>query len=663
MACSTCIRWMVWNESDVPQIFYSFSCNDGTTQQSATVQPGNFYSVCGCQESGAYASSDDVYFQNGGSGYINYNGILLYPCEDEPEPSMTLTPFPTRTPNHTPTPTPILCGSGQTTSDKNYYYDCCGNYVINTAAGEIVSFDYTLPHNGITKLNVPVSTVCPTKTPTATPFSTPTATPTPSVTTTITASPTQTPTPTPTPSNAVTYKPKNDCDVFTVFPLGVECLGTDPSSPKSFDGTMYLKITGGTPPYNITWSGGQKTPYLFNLGYGTYTAVVTDYYGDFTAFTSCSLIAPTPTPTTTPTPTITPSTTPVYPNLCMAIQWGNENPEQIQFFPNGLVNSKPSWSDGSTYGIVWNNENNTWYVSGYTQYGGTVASQDTSTVPLSGWYPVGATKQATVTVYTGTCSTISILSAKVTAQAASCSTSCNGVITIIPSGGLGPYQYSIDNGVTFGGNNVINGLCYGTYSVVTKDQNNVTTQNTVTVGTQAQPVVYSVGIQQLTQATNAVYNRNITWRVTVQPPLPAGVTLSFDLGIDIQQIEKQPGDGTASYTLLTKKNTTTLTPTTVGTSTTDPRPYCSPYNQITSDYVNTYPITMVSGDTVSGSCVSSLNITSPENIEGCTTQMQQNIKVYLSNVSLNGCNCCTGIDNKGTATLQHTLNASQITIQ
>ena len=314
MACSTCIRWMVWNESERPQIFYSFSCNDGTTQQSATIQPGNFYSVCGCEESGAYASSDDVYFQNGGTGYINYNGILLFPCEDTPEPSLTLTPFPTRTPNHTPTPTAILCGSGQTTSNKNYYYDCCGNYVVDTAAGQIISFDYTKPNNGITKLNVPVSTVCPTKTPTATPFSTPTATPTPSVTTTITASPTQTPTPTPTPSNAVTYKAKNDCDVFTVFPLGVECLGTDPSSPKSFDGTMYLKITGGTPPYNITWGGGQKTPYLFNLGYGTYTAVVTDYYGDFTAFTSCSLIAPTSTPTATPTPTITPSTTPVYPN-------------------------------------------------------------------------------------------------------------------------------------------------------------------------------------------------------------------------------------------------------------------------------------------------------------------------------------------------------------
>lgn len=663
MACTTCIRWMVWNESELPQIFYSYSCNDGTTQQSAVIQPGNFYSVCGCQESGAYANSDDVYFENGGTGYINYNGILLNPCEDEPAPSMTLTPFPTRTPNHTPTPTPILCGSGQTTSNKNYYYDCCGNYVVGTAAGQIISFDYTMPHNGITKLNVPVSTVCPTRTPTATPFSTPTATPTPSITTTITASPTQTPTPTPTPTNEVFFKAKNDCDVFTVFPLGVECYGTNPSGPKTFDGKLYLTITGGTPPYDITWQGGQKTPYLFNLKGGTYQVTVTDYYGDYTAFTSCSMIAPSPTPTNTMTPSITPSPTPVYPNLCMFIQWGQDTPEQIQFVPSGSVNGKPSWSNGSTYGIVWNPQNSTWYVTGYTQYSGTVASQDASIVPLSGWYPVGATKNANITVYTGTCSTINVMSMKVTAQAASCSTNCDGVITILPSGGLGPYQYSVDNGVTFNGNNVINGLCSGTYSVVAKDQNNATTQQTVVVASAGQPVTYSIGIQQLTQATNATFNRNITWKVVVQPPLPAGVTLSYDLGIDVEQVEKQPGEGNASYTLLTKKNSSALTPTTVGTSSTDPRPFCTPNNEYTSDYVNTYPVTMVSGDTVSGSCVSNLNITSPLNINGCSTQMIQNITVYISNVSINGCNCCSGIYNQGQATLQHTLNASQITVQ
>jgi SprB repeat len=663
MACTTCIRWMVWNESESPQIFYSYSCNDGTTSQSATIQPGNFYSVCGCQESGSYATSQDVYIENGGSGFINFNGILLNPCVDEPEPSITPTPFPTRTPNYTPTPTSIVCGSGYTTSEKCYYYDCCGNYVYGTSSGTTIIFDYTKPHNGVTKLFVPASTTCPTPTPTATPNSTPTATVTPTVTSTVTSSPTNTPTPTPTPTNNVIYVPKNDCDVFTVFPMGVSCYGVNPSTPKSFDGKLYLTITGGTPPYDITWEGGQKTPYLFNLKGGSYQVVVSDFYGDFTAYTSCSLIAPSPTPTNTPTPSITPSATPVYPNLCMFIQWGQDTPEQIQFFPNGSINGKPSWSNGSTYGMVWNPQNSTWYVTGYTQYGGTVASQDASVVPLSGWYPVGATKNANVTVYTGTCSTINVISAKVTAQASSCLSSCDGAITILPSGGIGPYLYSTDNGVTFNGTNVINGLCPGAYSVVVKDQNNAQYQQTVVVASQASPVTYSVGIQQLTQATSATFNRSITWRVVVQPPLPAGVTLSFDLGIDVEQVEKQPGEGSATYTLTTKKNTNILTPTTTGSSSIDPRPFCAPNNQYTTDYVNTYPITMVANDVVSGTCVSNVNITTPVNLNGCMTQMIQDIDVYISNVSINGCNCCSAIYNQGTAVLRHTLNASQITVQ
>ena len=126
MACTTCVRWMVWNNSDVNQTFYSYNCTNPSLVQTHLVGPGQFFSECGCLENGSYATSDDVYIENGGTGFINYEGILLYPCEDTPEPSVTLTPFPTRTPNHTPTPTSIVCGSGYTTG-RYYYYDFCGN--------------------------------------------------------------------------------------------------------------------------------------------------------------------------------------------------------------------------------------------------------------------------------------------------------------------------------------------------------------------------------------------------------------------------------------------------------------------------------------------------------------------------------------------------------
>ena len=54
MACSTCIRWMVWNESDSSQTFYYYDCNDGTTLLHSLIGPGDFYSVCGCEGSGAH---------------------------------------------------------------------------------------------------------------------------------------------------------------------------------------------------------------------------------------------------------------------------------------------------------------------------------------------------------------------------------------------------------------------------------------------------------------------------------------------------------------------------------------------------------------------------------------------------------------------------------
>ena len=104
MPCATCVRRMVWNNSDVNQNYYTYNCTT-LELESHVVGGGQFQSVCGCLENGAYSDSEDVYIENGGTGYINFEGILLYPCEETPEPSFTPSPFPTRTPNHTPTPT------------------------------------------------------------------------------------------------------------------------------------------------------------------------------------------------------------------------------------------------------------------------------------------------------------------------------------------------------------------------------------------------------------------------------------------------------------------------------------------------------------------------------------------------------------------------------
>jgi len=107
----------------------------------------------------------------------------------------------------------------------------------------------------------------------------------------------------------------NECNVKTIFPMGVTCVVTNPSSLYDSDGSAQLVITGGTPPYTIQWDNGNGTQIITNLSVGTYGATITDYYGDFSARTACVLVG---TTTTTSTSTTTTTTLPTY-NFCMVI--------------------------------------------------------------------------------------------------------------------------------------------------------------------------------------------------------------------------------------------------------------------------------------------------------------------------------------------------------
>jgi len=92
-------------------------------------------------------------------------------------------------------------------------------------------------------------------------------------------------------STTPTIRRPNECDVITIFPMGVTCSVLQPSGERSFDGAATLIITGGTPPYTIFWEVGSYAPALSNIGVGEYKATVIDYYGDFTENTTCVLTA------------------------------------------------------------------------------------------------------------------------------------------------------------------------------------------------------------------------------------------------------------------------------------------------------------------------------------------------------------------------------------
>jgi hypothetical protein len=572
-----------------------------------------------------------------------------------PTTTTTITPTNTRTPNPTPSTTPIFCGEAVTTG--NYAYtNCCGNFVQGTEAGLLVTIDYTKPSNGVTKLYTVATINCPTPTPTQTPTYTPTQSTTPTVTPTNTTTPTVTKTPRVTPSNSSVLKLKNDCDVFTLFEMGIQCKPIlQPKTSKSLDGILSLTITGGTSPYSYYWKGGQRSQTLIGVPQGTYEVVVVDYYGDYTASTICSLIAPTPTatPTSTVTPTITPSG--ICPKLCFIAISQTEAIGPYQFVGNGNKNGKTTWTYNGQLNIVWSITRNRWEIlqsdmsTPYSPTGGGIfASTTTSYYPDNGWAIVGGTVAYSITMNQENCPASVPLKAVATVQNSSCNSTVNsnGSITISAKYGVVPYSYSIDGGNTYQSSNSFNGLNPNTYNVITQDYaENVITQ-TVTVGYDASPVTYQL---TLSADTNNVINtvqpnsssRQTTLQVVTTPPLPNGVTLQFKLVLSSTKTYNGPGTGYIGENFTVSQGGVVAAPTaTESSSQTGTRPNCSPSEQTIVSSATTYSLEISNSSSVIIVDNSTLTITDGQNSNNCLTNLSQEIFAQLVTPQIKGCSCC-----------------------
>jgi hypothetical protein len=177
-------------------------------------------------------------------------------------------------------------------------------------------------------------------------------------------------------SNIPTVKPPNECDVTTIFPMGVNCIVQNPSNDRTFDGGAALSITGGTPPYTIYWDVESFAPALNNLGVGEYSATVVDYYGDFTANTTCVLTAETLTIS----------------GMCFVVSGVVEG--QVVYISTesiGLKNGKPhyylQYATQQLGYVFWNESTQQWY---FCQ---TIECQTSpyNLLNYDGFYPTGTT--------------------------------------------------------------------------------------------------------------------------------------------------------------------------------------------------------------------------------------------------------------------------------
>ena len=568
----------------------------------------------------------------------------------------------------------IICGSG-ITSGNYYYTDCCGNFQQGTTPNQIVILNYTLTHNGVKLLEVAATTNCPTPTPTQSPTFTPTNSPTPTLTQTPTRTPRTTPTPTITPSNTPVFVGKNECEVFTLFNMGVSCsVLKQPSTATSFDGILTLRVTGGTSPYSFYWSNGQRVQTLVNIAQGTYPVTVVDYYGDYTANTFCNVFGP--TPSITPSPTVTPSRTPapIYPNLCFLAYNTNNVVGPSTFIQNGTHNARPKWTNSANQNIVWKGTRWELVTSDLSTPvnpvgGGIFGSVTTTLPPTSNWQLFGGTQTYTINVTSGSCPAVTPLQVNVTTQNSTCNgqTNCDGSINISARFGTAPYEYSINNGTSWQTSPIFNNLCPGTYLVRVRDSASGNYSQSAQIGFVGTPQTYQINVVTQPQLTsevsaNGVSTKTTYFTVTSTPTLPAGIVLQFTLTTSSTKTYNGPGSGDIIDNFTILQNGVLKTPSTTNSTTVNStRPNCNPETQQVVTETDQYYLELSNTSTVSGSTTSVLTITNGQvgAQSNCTTSLSQNISLQVSNPVTKGCVCCTAVaDNTQTQ-----VNSNSVTFE
>lgn len=368
----------------------------------------------------------------------------------------------------------------------------------------------------------------------------------------------------------------NECNVLTIFPMGVECITTEPSNLFAVDGQVFLNITGGTPPYNVIWNNNNTSPLLINLPYGSYTATITDSFGDYTATTTCVLSIPSPTPTSTPLVTPTPSS--IYYEFCLTLIQGS-NYTRRHFNPYGIENGKPRWiSDDNNYKVFWNTSISKWEYKSLSYSGVPFIINSTLSIPpISNWQFLGQ-PAGQISGNLGLCITGTPLSMNVQVNNPIYGT--DGSIIITPIGGSPPYEYSLNNGLTYQNSPIFTNLNGGSYNLVLRDLSGATSNSLATLISPPPPTVYNLVLNTTSQIitnTSSQLVQIYTTNISVNPQLPSGATITMNLQ-HLNSFSASPNNLITSATSISTlyKNAVPTFPISgiTGFTTTNPLPNC-----------------------------------------------------------------------------------------
>jgi hypothetical protein len=265
----------------------------------------------------------------------------------------------------------------------------------------------------------------------------------------------------------------------------------------------------------------------------------------------------------------------------------------------------------------------------------------------------------------GTCPANIPLSISISKDNATCNSNknCDGSISIYAFNGVPPYSYSINNGLTYQSSGIFNGLCANNYTVIVQDSNgDIVNGGVVPVGADNNPVNYSISTQLINNVSYSQGDQVASWKVNITPPLPTGVTMTFQLKVNATQKNNGPGSGTTINNTIVRKNGVTITAPAITTATqTSLRPNCSPFSTLTTSTTQVYNITMGHGDVVTGTSQSLIAVTSGvTGSNGCITMVEQTILVSTYSAAISGkASCGQAVNNPaGQGVVNHQLSSA-----
>jgi hypothetical protein len=242
---------------------------------------------------------------------------------------------------------------------------------------------------------------------------------------------------------------------------------------------------------------------------------------------------------------------------------------------------------------------------------------------------------------------------------ASCPGVNDGSITLLGTGGVYPYYFSKDGGVTYQSGNIFSNLAAGTYNMTIKDAQNTVKNVTVVIG-QGNRVNYTPTI---TLSSSQVGNtRTVNWQIGFLNALPAGTSVTFTVRVEnIHRIyEPYPSSNSRTITNTAYKNTTAVNTSTIPITGSSTRVNCAPNEVNYTAYTRDYQVTLTQNDTFSGQSITNIEWTSPveDYITGCSSQIEMQTAIGLRSISISGNPCgfvnnaTYGAQDGGTITLQ-----------